>query len=152
MGYLARLCVLEVRGLSDAVRDAACMSVVSTVLVRTGALYLSDGTIASTLGWHSGETWQFAGYLVDGCRADMPSRYCPDSYPTLLSHFRGIIAVGKVKPLCAGYLYYNSIAGGFHECTIRDPETGGFIEFHSPGGAPTPEPARPSAQKTPVRD
>jgi hypothetical protein len=142
--YLARLCVMEVRGMSSE-SHRACLSVVSTALTRTENRFLSDGTLASTLGWVSGDTWQFAGYLVDGCSPAMKPETCPDNYPHLLAEYKLLIkhylrGDSRIMPKCEHYLFYNSIPGGNAECLIKDNKLGQFIEFYKRASEPLPTP------------
>lgn len=106
---------------------------------------MSDGTLASTLRWHSGETWQFAGYLVDGCSKEMLPLSCPDQYPQFIAEYKTLILQhlrGETlfKPRCEGYLFYNSIPGGNADCLIKDIHSGQFIEFYKRVSEPTPRP------------
>lgn len=128
---LAGLCTVEVRGAGER-RDAACVSVVSTVFERMERRELSDGTVRGTIAWgcYAGaRECQFPAYVANGCAGIQPSA-CPQSYPDAMTHFTIVIyEYLRLRALtdgaCTGYFYYGikpfdfggcEIAGeGFHE-------------------------------------
>ena len=109
--YLARLCVVEVRDMSD-VRVDACLSVISTVMARIREDVMSDGTIGGTIGWNCTRTsdWcQFPAYvLAEGCEGLLATA-CPHNYQSDIDYFRAVVdsyVDRGQRGTCDGYLYY----------------------------------------------
>lgn len=132
---LARLCVVEVRGMGDRRADA-CVSVVSTVLTRMMSRYLSDGTVAGTIAWkcYPGTLeCQFPAYSLHGCAGILPVA-CPWSYPDDIKYFREVVSdfvKGNVRGnVCLGYRFYGSKRFDFTECVIES-HNGTVEGFHN---------------------
>lgn len=127
---LIRLCVAEVFGMAEAVRQDACLSVISTVFARMDGMIISDGTIAGTLGWHKGdaEFWQFPPYVTLGCDYVHPSA-CRDTIDPAFAEIAVDAYLRGARGSCDGYLFYNSIPGGTVDCLITDGSQ--YAEFHT---------------------
>jgi len=131
---LANLCVVEVRG-QGAKRDAACVSVVSTVLTRIGARDMSDGSIIGTIRWRCYRdtvACQFPAYVTRGCEGISPQS-CPDNYPDDQVHFVIVVyeytrLLAMTRGACSGYLYYGSRPSDRGDCEIAGPN--GVEGFH----------------------
>lgn len=131
-GHLARLCWVEVRGMGEE-REAACASVVSTVLTRAAYGILSDGTIEGTITWGCGpETvaCQFPAYVVHGC--EVVREACPFDDPQGVAYFRLVVILtleGTIRPACDGYVYYGIQDFDAPECRI-EADNGQFQNWH----------------------
>jgi hypothetical protein len=131
---LANLCVVEVRG-QGAKRDAACVSVVSTVLTRVRSQDMSDGTVIGTIRWRCYRdtvACQFPAYVTRGCEGISPQS-CPDNYPDDQVHFVIVVyeytrLLAITRGACLDYLYYGSRPSDRGDCEIAGPN--GVEGFH----------------------
>lgn len=137
---LARLCVVEVRGMAEK-RDAACLSIVSTVLTRMATNTYSDGTVAGTITWgctpENGCT-QFPGFVVNGCQGILPQA-CPWNYPDDINYFLADARLGLYgsgphgSDECHKFLYYDSreSSRGLPGACVIEADNGQFEVFHN---------------------
>lgn len=128
--YLARLLVAEVRGLREPYRTEAAMAVLDTVFLRTKYGLMSDGSITSTLLWHTSPNgpWQFPPWVVLGCNY-VPEASCLDQWRLDEYNVMVDLYLQGYRGRCTGYPYYHSIIGWPNECEITDGVQ--FIEWHN---------------------
>lgn len=145
---LARLCWVEVRGYAE-VMDDACLSVVSTVLLRMSYHIFSDGTVIGTVGWNctkESQACQFPAYVIQvGCDGIIPA-LCPGNSPSQVDYFKTVVwsyfLHGK-HGSCEHYLYYGIQPFDQPECVVKS-SNGSAEKFHtrigviSPGVSPGP--------------
>lgn len=131
---LANLCVVEVRG-QGTKRDAACVSVVSTVLTRMERHELSDGTVTGTIRWRcrpGSLTCEFPAWVVNGCDG-IRAGACPADFPDDQIHFVIVVyeytrLLALTRDACEGYIYYGSRDIDRGGCEIEGPN--GVEGFH----------------------
>jgi hypothetical protein len=145
---LARLCVVESRGFGNQ-RDAACLSVISTVLRRTREHRYSLGTIASTITWGCAantQECQFPAWVVNGCEGIEPAA-CPWNYPIDIAYFmadaRAALNGDLSGAACPNFLYYDSATIYDSDCIITAPngQREGFNNGDIPTWTPTASPS-----------
>lgn len=130
---LARLCVIEVRGMRT-VRYDACLSVISTVVTRAQTKIISDGTIAGTIGWGcttESQACQFPAHVLDSGCEGLLSQACAYNYPEEIKYFGEVVLsfiYGDVGS-CSGYIYYGITEQDPPECQIISP-SGEFMNWH----------------------
>lgn len=133
LNTLARLCVVEVRGMEE-VREDACLGVISTVATRAYNRIISDGTIAGTIGWGctaDSDTCQFPAHVLgSGCDGLLPAA-CAWSYPNDIVYFRQIVSnyFEGQGGSCAGYIYYGITEQDPPECRLES-DSGQFLNWH----------------------
>lgn len=113
---LSRLCTVEVRGMGRH-KDAACMSVISTVYERIRQGKYTDGSVKGTLRFGCGPytvECQLPAYAANGCDGIIPQA-CPLNYPVDMAYFVGVarryIEGERARDGCYGALYYGSRHG-----------------------------------------
>lgn len=121
---LANLCVVEAKT-ERPDRDAACVSVVSTVFARMRSGKMSDGTVFGTITWGcraDSKSCQFPSWAARGCRGIRPE-VCPDNYPEIQTHFVIVIyeytrLLAMTQGACQGFIYYGIKSFDFGGCEI----------------------------------
>ncbi len=129
---LARLLVAETRGLPEPERSMAGAAVLDAVCERMRTGVMSDGTVYTTLEWHSpGGPYQFPPWTWAGCEWVHPSA-CLDGVP--LNPFLKTVERWEAgylqSPLSRPLPYYHSMPGWVAQECIEAYDGGMWICWH----------------------